>query len=53
MDDPYLDAIYEQFDHILMVYKQVEDKKPIIEYDIRDKKIYSYIHIQQNNTLMH
>ncbi len=42
MDDPYLDKIDEQWDHILMVYEQARDKKPIIEYDLQDMKIYSY-----------
>ena len=42
MDDPYLDMIDEQWDHILMLYEQYRDKKPIIEYDIQNMKIYSY-----------
>ena len=42
MDDPYLDIIDEQWDHILRVYEQSRDKKPIIEYDLQDMKIYSY-----------
>ncbi len=51
MDDPYLDIIDEQWDHILRVYEQARDKKPIIEYDLQDMKIYSYPAMEYINKL--
>ncbi len=51
MDDPYLDIIDEQRDHILRVYEQSSDKKPIIEYDLQDMKIYSYPAMEYINKL--
>ncbi len=41
-DDPYLDLIDEQWDNILMMYRQFEEKTQIIEYDVSEQKIYSY-----------
>ena len=41
-DDPYLKLIDEQWHNIVMVYETFQDKKPIIEYDIQNEKIYSY-----------
>ena len=51
MHDPYLDLIDEQWNNILMIYKSVQDKKPILEYDVDDKKIYSYPAIDYINNL--
>ena len=42
MDDPYLEIIDKQWSNILMVYRQFEINKPIIEYDICDHKIYAW-----------
>lgn len=41
-DDPYLELIDEQWSNILMVYETVKARKPIIEYDITEEKIFSY-----------
>ena len=41
-DDPYLKLIDEQWDKIVWFYGTFRDKKPIIEYDVTNKKIYSY-----------
>ncbi len=51
MDDPYLEIIDEQWDYILRVYGQSRDKKPIIEYDLQDMKIYSYPAMEYINKL--
>ena len=51
MDDPYLEIIDKQWDHILRVYGQSRDKKPIIEYDLQDMKIYSYPAMEYINKL--
>ena len=42
MDDPYLDVIDEQWEHILMMYNLFAAKKPVMLYDIQDGKIYAY-----------
>ena len=40
--DPYLDLIDEQWDNIVLVYRQFQDKDQIIEFDVAEQKIYSY-----------
>jgi hypothetical protein len=42
MSDPYLEAIKEQWPNIRALYMTYESKKPIILYDIQEKKIYAY-----------
>jgi hypothetical protein len=42
MGDPYLMAIQEQWPNIRGLYMAYESKKPIILYDIQEKKIYAY-----------
>lgn len=41
-DDPYLDLIDEQWDNIVLVFQQFQDKEQIIEFDVAEQKIYSY-----------
>ncbi len=41
-DDPYLDLIDEKWDKIMLIYEVFKNKKPIIEYDITNKKFYAY-----------
>jgi hypothetical protein len=40
--DYLLEAAEENWPHILMVYRQFEDKKPVVLYDIQEKRIYVY-----------
>jgi hypothetical protein len=42
MSDPYFDAIQEQWPHIRGLYMTYGKKKPIILYDINERKIYAY-----------
>jgi len=42
MTDPYLEAIQEQWPNIRALYMTYAKKKPIILYDIHEKKIYAY-----------
>ena len=42
MNDPYLDLIDEQWSNIAMIYNSFRDKKPILEYEVDGKKIFSY-----------
>jgi hypothetical protein len=42
MSDPYLEAIQEQWPNIQGLYSIYDSKRPIILYDIREKKIYAY-----------
>ena len=42
MSDPYFNAIQEQWDNIRALYLTCGNKKPIILYDLQEKKIYAY-----------
>ena len=42
MSDPYFTAIQEQWPNMRALYMTYESKKPIILYDIQEKKIYAY-----------
>jgi len=42
MNDPYLDLIETQRNSIIKIYNAVQEKKPIMEYDIDEKQIYAY-----------
>ncbi len=49
--DKYVDVAMEQFDDIINLYKEFEDKKPIMLYDIQEQKIYAYPYIEFNAEL--
>src|SRR5438046_8237989 len=42
MSDPYFDAVQEQWPNIRALYLTYANKKPIILYDLQEKKIYAY-----------
>ena len=42
MSDPYLEAIQEQWPNIRGLYSIYAGERPIILYDIQEKKIYAY-----------
>ena len=42
MSDPYLEAIQEQWPNIRGLYSIYDSERPIILYDIQEKKIYAY-----------
>ena len=42
MYEQYWDAVGEQWDIILGLYKRFEAKKPVILLDIQEQKIYAY-----------
>jgi hypothetical protein len=42
MSDPYFNAIQEQWNNIRGLYLTYGDKKPIILYDLQERKIYAY-----------
>ena len=42
MSDPYFNAIQEQWPNIRGLYTTYRSKKPIILYDLQEKKIYAY-----------
>lgn len=42
MNELYLDVIDEQWSNILKIYKKFEDKKPIMLFDMQEKRIYAY-----------
>jgi hypothetical protein len=41
-DGPYWDKIVQVWPHIITAYQKYEDKKPIMEYSLPDRKIYAY-----------
>jgi hypothetical protein len=42
MYEQYWDAVGEQWDNIIGLYKQFEDKKPVMLLEIQEQKIYAY-----------
>jgi hypothetical protein len=42
MSDPYFKAIEEHWPNIRALYMTYESKRPIILYDIQEKKIFAY-----------
>ena len=41
-DDPLLDLITENWDHITKIYELFADRKPIMLYDVQERRIYAY-----------
>jgi hypothetical protein len=42
LSDYLLDAANEHWPHILMMYRLVKDKKPVMLLDIQEQRIYAY-----------
>jgi hypothetical protein len=42
MSDPYYEAVQEQWQNIRALYMTYKSKRPIIMYDLQEKKIYAY-----------
>jgi hypothetical protein len=42
MSDPYFEAVQEQWPNIHALYMMYENKRPIILYDLQEKKVYAY-----------
>ena len=42
MKDPYFAVVQEQWSNILMLYRHVADKKPVMLFDIQEQRIYAY-----------
>jgi hypothetical protein len=40
--DPLFDAMAEHWEQIVAGYKQFEDKRPVMLYDIQENRIYPY-----------
>jgi hypothetical protein len=43
--DYLLKAAEDNWPHILMAYRQFEDKEPVVLYDIQEKRIYVYPYV--------
>jgi hypothetical protein len=41
-DDCLFEAMAEHLEHIVAGYKQFEDKRPVMLYDIQEGRIYAY-----------
>ncbi len=42
MSDSYLAIIQDQWENILKLYRQFEDKKPVMLFDIQAETVYAY-----------
>ena len=42
MTTPFLDAVAEHWENIVAGYKQFEDKRPVVLYDIQEQRVYLY-----------
>ena len=42
VDDYLLDAVHRQWDNILTAYRQLEEQKPIVLFDLQERRIYVY-----------
>lgn len=42
MRDPYLDLVAEQWDYIVRLYVAFEHKRPVMLFDVQEKRIYAY-----------
>ena len=51
-DDPYWEIVMNLWEDILKCYQQYADKKPIMLYDIQEKRIYTYAYPGFKNELM-
>ena len=40
--DPYWNVVFQQWPHIVMLYEQYADKKPMMLYDIQELRVYAY-----------
>jgi hypothetical protein len=40
--DEYLDVAYEQWENIFWLYREFEEKHPVMLYDIQEQRIYAY-----------
>jgi hypothetical protein len=40
--DYLLEAVQENWPHILMAYRQFKDRQPVVLYDIQEQRIYVY-----------
>jgi hypothetical protein len=40
--DDLLDAARVNWPHILMAYRQFEDKRPVMLFDIQEQRVYAY-----------
>lgn len=51
-DDPYWEIVMDLWEDILKCYQQYADKKPVMLYDIQEKRIYTYAYPGFKNELM-
>ena len=41
MNDSYLEVVYQQWSHIVMLYERYADKRPVMLFDIQEQRIYA------------
>jgi hypothetical protein len=42
MSTSYLDAIQDHWDSIVSLYRQFEDKKPVMVFDLHEQTVYAF-----------
>ena len=45
-NDPYLDVVAEQWKNILLLYLKFQDKRPVMLFDIQERRIYAYPYVE-------
>ena len=51
MRDSYYDLILENYDNILKLYLEFEEKRSVMLYDVLEERIYAYPYADYKNTL--
>ena len=51
-NDPYWEIVMNLWEEILKCYQQYADQKPVMLYDIQEKRIYTYAYPGFKNELM-
>ena len=50
-NDVYLDEVWKHWEGIIMLYRQFEDKNPVMLLDIQEQRVYTYPYNELKRTL--
>ncbi|MDP2754103.1 MAG: hypothetical protein Q8P40_06895 [Nitrospirota bacterium] len=50
-NDVYLDDVWKHWEGIIMLYRQFEDKNPVMLLDIQEQRVYAYPYNELKRTL--
>ncbi len=51
MKDPYLDSLREVWYDIVTLYQEFEDKKPVMLFNLEERKLYAYPYLDYKKDL--